>query len=92
MSVETEPRVLTEDICRILRRAVRPDDPNEGEAVQLLAEKATTSTRTIYRILSKQSETLSMDLADRVAIAAGGMLAECRLALSDGQVVDYYSA
>jgi hypothetical protein len=87
--VPAEPSVLTEDVYRILRRAVRPDDPDEGEAVQVVAERARTSTRTIYRILGRQSETLNLDLADRVVLAADGHLSDCRLRMPDGSVVPY---
>jgi hypothetical protein len=73
----------------ILRRAVRPDDPDEGEAVQVISERARTSTRTIYRILSLDSQELSLDLADRVVLAADGHLHECRLVMPDGRVVPY---
>lgn len=55
----------------------------------MVAELAETSTRTIYRILGKQSETLDLGLADRVALAAGGHLSGCRLRFADGRTVEY---
>jgi hypothetical protein len=84
-----EPKVVTEDVQAILLRTIRPEDPDQGEAVALIAELASTSTRTIYRILGRESKTLDLGLADRVVMAAGSHLDQCRLALPDGRVVDY---
>ena len=81
--------MLTADVCAVLRRAVRPDDPDEGEAVQVVAERAQTSTRTIYRILGGHSRSINLDLADRVVLAADGHLSDCRLVMPDGEVVPY---
>jgi hypothetical protein len=72
--------VLTEDVAAVVRRAVDPDD---GDTVKALAERAETSTRTIYRVLGHEKCHLDLDLADRLVLAAGGNLNECRL------VVDY---
>lgn len=93
----SEPLVLAADVRRVLRAVVRPDDPDEGLAVQRLAEAAETSTRTVYRCLNPkpradgQEPTLKLDLADRLVMAAGRSLAEieCRIMLSDGRVVEY---
>lgn len=92
-----EPLVVAEDVRRILRGVVRPDDADEGEAVQRLAERAGTSTRTVYRILNPKARsnggpaTLKLDLADRLVMAAGRHLAEagCRVVLPNGDTVDY---
>lgn len=73
----------------VLQGAVKPDDPDAGDAVALIAELAATSTRTIYRILGRESESLDLGLADRVVMAAGGHLSSCRLVLPDGELVDY---
>lgn len=86
---EVEPRVLTEDVQTILRRVVRPDYEDEGESVALVAMKALTSTRTIYRILSRTTESISLDLADRCCIAADSQLMECRLLMADGSIQNY---
>ena len=76
--IEGEAKVVTEDVRQLLLRAVRPDEPDYGEAVQVLSERACTSTRTIYRILSNRySELMGLDLADRLALAAGGSLSDC---------------
>lgn len=93
-----EPKVVAEDIAIVLRRVVRPDDPNEGEAVQRLAERANTSTRTVYRALSPpetppdKPHTISLDLADRLVIASGHHMAQVnpRLVLRpSGDVIRY---
>lgn len=95
----SEPVVVAADIRRVLRQAVRPDDPDEGEAVQRLAERAATSTRTVYRVLNPKPRpdgkpvTIKLDLADRLAVAAGRSLAEigCRVVI-DGELIDYGDA
>lgn len=96
-----EPAVVTDDVRRVLRDVIQPDDPDAGEAVTRLAERADTSTRTVYRILNPppsdrsngRLHTLPLALADRLVLAAGRQLAEidCRVVL-DGRVVDYADA
>jgi len=89
-SGEVEPRVVTEDVQRILRRIVRPDQEDEGDSVATIAEKADTSTRTVYRVLAGTTQTLSLDLADRLCLAADAHLYECRLQWPDGRQEDYF--
>lgn len=85
-----EPRVLTKDVQAILRRVVRPGDDDSGESVSLIAHKAGVSTRTIYRILNPQdSESISLDLADRCVLAADSHLIHCRLLWPDGRITPY---
>lgn len=86
---EQEPRVVTADVQAILRRVIRPDAEDEGESVALIAEKASTSTRTVYRVLSRTTESISLDLADRLVLAAESQLFECRLVLPDGTIQGY---
>jgi hypothetical protein len=86
---EPEPRVLTEDVQRVLRGVIQPDADDAGESVVALASRASTSARTIYRILALNSETISLDLADRVCLAANGHLMTCRLVWPDGRVQWY---
>lgn len=85
----TEPRVLTEDVRAILRRAVFPDDPDYGDSVRELAERAETSTRTVYRVMSGKKHSIDLGLADRLVLAAGGHLVDCRLVWPDGRVTRY---
>lgn len=93
-----EPRVLTDDVRRILRRVIRPDDPDEGEAVQRFAERADTSTRTIYRVLSGTAgssttpPSLLLPVADRLVVAAGAHLWETHVLLASGEVLEYGDA
>ncbi len=87
---EIEPRVPTEDVQRILKRIVQPGHESEGDSVTTIAGKADTSTRTIYRILAGTTKTLSLDLADRVCIAADAHLSECRLTWPDGSTTPYF--
>lgn len=86
---EIEPRVLTADVQRILRRIVQPGDDDSGESVVALAERADTSARTIYRILARSTDSINLDLGDRVTLAAGGHLMECHLVWPDGTVTGY---
>jgi hypothetical protein len=88
-SSTSEPRVMTSDVAAILEPVVRPDDDDQGSSVSLIAEKAETSTRTVYRVLSRHTETINLDLADRLCLAAGSHLAQCRLRHSDGRVRPY---
>jgi len=84
-----------------LRRVVQPDNPDDGEAVQQLAEKANTSTRTVYRALSPppsdpaNPHTISLDLADRLLLAAGYHLAQINprvVCKPSGDVLRYMDA
>jgi hypothetical protein len=90
--------VVTSDVQGILRRVIHPDDPDYGEAVAQFAERAETSTRTVYRVLSGTAgvstdpPSLLLDLADRLVIAAGRHLWECDVVLPDGSVVPYLDA
>jgi AcrR family transcriptional regulator len=85
-----EPKVVTEDVRAILRMVIRPDE-DDGGSVQMIAERADTSTRTVYRVLSeKHSKAISLDLADRLCLAAGSHVALCRLQWPDGTVSAYF--
>jgi hypothetical protein len=86
---EPEPRVLTIDVQRILRRVVRPDLDDSGESVVMLAQRADTSARTIYRILANTTDSISLDLADRCCLAADSHLMVCRLVWPDGRITNY---
>lgn len=91
-----EPRVLTEDVQAVLRGVIRPG-MDDGEAVSLIAEKAHVSTRTVYRVLQNQKDaskpgppSISLDLADRLCLAAETHLALCcRLLWPDGSITAY---
>lgn len=81
--------MLTEDVQAILRRVIRPELEDDGESVTLIAEKAQTSTRTVYRVLSRTTYSISLDLADRLVLAAECQLFETRLVMPDGTVQGY---
>lgn len=85
-SPEVEPRVLTEDVRAILLLEVRDSDEDAGESVAMLAEKADTSTRTIYRILGRKTHSVSLELADRLLLSTGHYVHECRLVWPDGRI------
>lgn len=84
--MEPESRVVTEDVRKLLRRSIRSRDEDDGDSVALLAEKAGTSTRTIYRVLGNRSDTLALDLADRLLVACGYHLHDVRVVGPDGKV------
>lgn len=85
----SEPRVLTEDVQAILRARVRPGDDDSGESVTVIAERADVSPRTVYRVLGGDKETLSLDLADKLCMAAEAHIRQCRLVWPDGRVTAY---
>ncbi len=86
-----EPRVITSDVQAILTDVIRPGT-DDGAAVQLIAERAKVSTRTVYRVLNpdENKETISLDLADRLCLACGvHMRFSCRLSWPDGTITEY---
>lgn len=83
---DAEPRVVTATVRVVLAKALSTYDADQGESVQLLAERAGTSSRTVYRVLGLQSIDISLDLADRLVLAAGGSLSDCTLVWADGRV------
>lgn len=87
-----EPKVLTADVRQILRTVIRPgEDGGDAGGVSMLAKKADTSSRTVYRVLSEShSEAISLDLADRLCLAAGSHVALCRLKWPDGRITPYF--
>lgn len=95
MDEPAEPRILTEDIREVICTVIDPGNPDAGEAVINFADRAGTSTRTIYRVLSgtagetTQPPSMLMEIADRLVIAAGRHLSECRALTASGDVVSY---
>lgn len=85
-----EPRVITEDVQALLRLRIRPGDDDAGASVALIADAAKVSTRTVYRVLNpdESKPTISLDLADRLCLAAGGHISRCRLLWPDGRITD----
>lgn len=87
--------MLTEDIRRVIATVIDPDNPDNGEAVLDFAERASLSTRTIYRVLAGTAgdgtspPSMFMNTADRLVTAAGRHLSECRALLPSGEVVAY---
>lgn len=86
-----EPRVLVEDVQAILRRVIRPGDDDAGQSVQLIARRAHVSTRTVYRVLNPEEgkDSISLDLGDRLCLAAGSHPIHCRLKWPDGSITPY---
>jgi hypothetical protein len=86
---EQEPRVLTEDVRTVLIRWGLGNE-DSFRTVAELAEASGTSTKTVRQVMANGSKSISLDTADRLVIAAGGHLSECRLVLPDDRVVDYF--
>lgn len=84
-----EPRVVTSDVQAILRVVIQPGIEDTGESVALIAEKAGISTRTVYRVLQGTTDTISLDLADRLCLAADSHLRLCKLMWPDGSITSY---
>ena len=78
---EAEPRVVTVDVARIIERALGYD--RSKDSVAMIAERGDTSTRTVYRVLDIEWEDISLDLADRLLVAADGHISECTLVWPD---------
>ena len=75
-----EPRVKAADVVAILDRHLNfATHLQRGEAVEVLAERAGISTRTVYRILEGNRKWLELDQADRLLLAAGSHINEVRL-------------
>lgn len=89
--VGPEPRVVTADVQAILRRMIKPGEVEGGRSVALVAERARVSTRTVYRVLQADKDTIGLDLADRLCLAAGSHLAACRMSWPDGSITPYVS-
>lgn len=90
--VRGEPRVLTQDVGAILRQATEASadlGAHPSKSVATLAETAGTSTRTVYRVLSGSTETISLDLADRLCLAANSHVSQCRVKWPDGRIEAY---
>jgi hypothetical protein len=87
-----EPRVLTSDVGEILKQATESTadlGAHPSKSVATLAETAGTSTRTVYRVLSGSTDTISLDLADRLCLAANSHVSQCRVKWPDGRVEPY---
>lgn len=72
-----EPRVYAEAVREVIERSLgKAGHLQRGEAVEVLAERAGISGRTIYRILEGDRKWLELDQADRLLLAAGEHLTE----------------
>jgi hypothetical protein len=76
-----EPRVVAEDLITILNRAgyFAPRSGREGLPLAPLAEQAGSSVKTLSKLLRKEWKTIDLGLADRLCVAVGAHIGECRL-------------
>lgn len=75
---QPEPRVVTADVARLLAEVIDTDTGRE-QNIEQIATKAETSPRTVYRVLSLHTETISLDLADRLVMAVDRHLNDCEV-------------
>ena len=76
----TEPRVVASDLIAILNRAgyYAPRSGREGLPLAPLAEQAKSSVKTLSKLLRCEWETIDLGLADRLCVALGANVNECR--------------
>lgn len=88
-----EPRVSAEDIARLLSAAIYPPDDCEDRSrivtpytpchdaieVEVVAQRAGVSTRTVYRWMEVDEEDRPLGTADRLLLAIGKTLDDVRL-------------
>jgi hypothetical protein len=80
-----EPRVWVWDVRDILLSVIRPDEDDVGISVAQVADRASVSTRTVYRVLTPEvgKDSISLDLADKLCRACGAHVKVCRLVWPD---------
>lgn len=78
---DTEPRVVAEDLIELLNRAgyYAPRSGRDGLPLAPLAERAGSSVKTLSKLLRGKWETIDLGLADRICVAIGEHVSECRL-------------
>lgn len=93
---EPEPKAVTRDVAAVLKQVIKPEQEDAGESVALIAHRADTSTRTVYRVISDppNTEEISLDLADRLCLAADTHPSHygkhgIRLVFADGTIRGY---
>lgn len=76
-----EPRVVAEDLIAILNREgyYAPRSGRDGMPLAPLAEQAQSSVKTISKLLRGEWKTIDLGLADRLCVAVGAHVGECRL-------------
>lgn len=76
-----EPRVIAADIITILNREgyFEPGSGRESLPIESLAESAATSAKRLRKLLHGEWETIDLSLADRLCVALGAHISECRL-------------
>ena len=78
---EPEPHVLTSDVRHEVLEALK------HVSVPLLAERAGTSERTVYRVRDNEYDVLmDLGLADGLLVASGAELSHCTIIWPDGTV------
>lgn len=76
-----EPRVVAEDLIAILNREgyYAPRSGRDGLPLAPLAEQAKSSVKTVSKLLRGEWATIDLGLADRLCVAVGESVNECRL-------------
>lgn len=72
---DIEPRAPTADVADVIRRQVNV----YGYQLENIAERAGVSMDTVRRVMRLRWPTISLDLADRLLVGAGGHISEVEL-------------
>lgn len=81
--LELEPVVMTEDVSKLLWRAVEPGHDQQGLHASVIAHRAGLSKRTVQRVLYRtkpyDKATMGLDTADRLLLAVGSHISAVRV-------------
>jgi len=79
--VPREPKVVADDLIAILNRYgyFAPSSGKEGLPLAPLAEQAKIHPTTLSKLLRHKWKTIDLGLADRLCVALGASVNECRL-------------
>lgn len=81
---EIEPRVDAASVAAVLKRQI----DTYGYEPHSITERAGVSLDTFRRVLRGRWDTISLDLADRLLVGAGGHISEVQLVDEHGEPVE----
>ena len=76
---DREPRIIARDLIKLLNLAgyYAPRSGRDSLPLAPLAESASSSTKTLSKLLRGEWYTIDLDLADRICVAVGEHVSEC---------------